>query len=281
VPVASGYTITATYGAGNVTSSSQSVTSGNTTAVPLTIATGTVTVTTKNQTPANLSGVSLTLNGPNSFSATGSSSAGTYSFLNVPSGSGYTVSYAYGAATGTSASQTAPTTVALTINTGSLNGTVTINGTTLSNLTVTLTGSNGFSATATTSGSGVAAFTLVPAGSGYAIAVTYGAATATTSSISVASGGTATPSLPVPFGSITVQTETNACAISKNINVAITALNSYNPGTHSSGNAASYTFTNVPAGSGYQVTGTGMTSKTASVTSGSTTTVILSPNGSC
>ena len=217
----------------------------------------------------------------------GSSSAGTATFPLVPAGSGYTVGWAYGASTGTtSPSQSvnaspATNTFAVSISTGTVNVTVTVGGTNLSGVTATLIGSNGFAPTASTSGTGVAAFTNVPAGPGYTASVTYGAAIANSSS-TTATTGTVAVALPVPVGSITVVTENNSCHSLHNTNVGITALNGYNPGNnHSSGGTGSFTFTNVPAGTGYTVTGTGETSETANVTSGGTTTVTLSPNGTC
>jgi hypothetical protein len=292
LPTGSGYTITATYGGSTVASTSQTVTNGATTTVNLTVNTGTVAVTVKNQSGATLNGVSLTLNGPNSFSATGTTAgSGTYSFTLVPAGTGYTVTATYGAGSTTSASQTVTsggtTNVNLAINTGTVTVTVSKGGTGLSGATVTLNGANSFTTSGVTSGgAGTVSFTNVPAGSGYTATTSVGAATVTSPGQTVSSGATTNVTLTIPVGTlvVTVKDSTASCALRSNKAVTITGPNSFTAGPTNTNASGQATFTNVPAGSSQYtatVASSGGTNSNITINSGSTTNVTVSQNGTC
>lgn len=92
VPSGAGYTVQATKSGQSATPATASVTTGSTTAVPMTLPTGTVAVNVK-RSGTNQSGATVTLTGgPMGVSLTGTTdSNGNYSFTNVPVGAGYTV----------------------------------------------------------------------------------------------------------------------------------------------------------------------------------------------
>src|SRR4029077_4120325 len=107
LPAGGGYTVSTTYGPASATSSSQTVTSGSTTNVNLTINTGTLKVTVKNQSAIVLQGVAVTLNGSGGFTASGTTnSSGVVQFNTVPAGGGYTATATYGAGSATASGQT-------------------------------------------------------------------------------------------------------------------------------------------------------------------------------
>ncbi len=95
----------------------------DTTAATVVIPTGSIAVTVKNQSGTSLNGASLTLTGPGSYSATGSTGSGsTYTFPNVPiNATGYTVTATLGAGTGSTpgvvVSATSPEAATVTIKT--------------------------------------------------------------------------------------------------------------------------------------------------------------------
>ncbi len=174
IPAGGGYSVSATYGAATATVSGQTVSSGATTNVNVTIPTGSIAVTVQ-QNGTGLSGATVTLTGPASYSAVGTTNAsGVYTFTNVPAGSGYTVSTSSAAATvqqtGVNVTSGSTTSLTLTIPIGSLKVTVKNSSTGCSlrsNQTVVVTGPGSFSVTGTTNASGVVTFTNIPAGTGY------------------------------------------------------------------------------------------------------------------
>ena len=298
VPVGSGgYSVAASFGAGSGTTTGiiVSATSPATPAV-VTIQTGSIAVTVKDQTGFALKGASLTLTGPGSYSAAGSTGAGnTYTFSNVPVGaSGYSVGATVGAGSGTATvtvSATSPATpAAVTIQSGTIAVTVSGSGAfTFPGVTVTLTGAGGYSVSGTTGTSGastgIATFQNVPAGNGYTVATTVGAAPVQQAAANVSGGSTTSKTLPIPVGTvkITAKNSSAGCAKVPSINLTISGPNGYSQvqRTGSSGGSNGLaTFTNVPAGAtSYTATGNG--TKSFTVSSGGTTSFNLSQNGSC
>ena len=190
------------------TSTSQTVSSGNTTNVTLTISTGSIQVTVKNQSGTALTGAApgtaLTLTGPNSFSATGTTGAA------APTPS--RTSRSEQAATrspplsapepvrpaGITVSVTSPATPAVvTIQTGSIAVTVKDqNGVALTAAALTLTGPGGYSATGSTGAGNTYTFPNVPVGAGgYSLAAVVSAGTGTAAGIIVSSTTPAIPAL--------------------------------------------------------------------------------------
>ena len=260
LPAASGYTVTAKLGAGSATSSSQTITNGNTTNVTITIPTGSVQVSVKNSGGSNISGGSVTLTGPNSFSATPTSQAGgVYTFANVPAGNGYSAAATYGAGSGNAAgiSVTSGNTASatITIPTGSIQVTVkSTGGSNLSGAGLTLSGPGSYSATGTTAPGGTYTFQNVPAGSGYSIAATYGAGSASSGSVSVTAGNTTSTTITIPTGSLNVTVQAGGLA-APDASLTLTGPGSYSA-TGTANGSGTYTFTDVPAGSPYTVAAT-------------------------
>jgi Carboxypeptidase regulatory-like domain len=293
VPAASGYKLTASFGAGSITSASQTVTNGATTSVTLTLATGSIKVTVQNSAGTTYSGAGLTLTGPNSFSATGTTtSAGVFTFSGIPTGtSAYSVAATYAGAsanaTGISVSSGATTSTTVTIPTGSIKVTVTAGGSNVGGSAVTVTYPGGFTASGTTaSGSGSVTLNNVPAGTGYTVSATDAAATGTATGVNVTSGNTTSSTVAIPVGSLAV-TATVAGSPVGGAAVTVTYPGGFSAtGTtvNSGPSLGTVTLTNIPAGSGYSISATsnGATgTTTGAVTSGSTTaaTVVI-PTGS-
>ena len=299
LPAATGYTVTANYGAASVASTSQAVTNGTTTNVTITIPTGSIAVTVKDQNGVAMNKASLTLTGPNSYSATGSTGAGnTYTFPNVPTNSttGYTVTATHGSGSGTTpgdvvSATSPPTAAAETIPTGSIKGTVTAGGSNVGGAPVTVTYPGGFTASGTTatSGGGLGTVTIanVPAGSGYSVSATDSAGSGTTSGVAVTSGNTTSTTVPIPVGSLAV-TVTLAGTKVGGATVTVTNTGGFSvSGTTATSGAGLGTVTlpNIPAGTGYTVTatnggGNGTTTAVA-VTAGTTTPASVAlPTGS-
>jgi Carboxypeptidase regulatory-like domain len=282
------YTVTASDGGGSVTSASQTVNNLATTNVTVTIPTGTIQVTVKDQGGTGLQNASLTLSGPNSFTASGTTvSGGTFSFTNVPQGAGYSIAATDGAGSGSAASisvTSSPTPASITIQTGTISGTLTGGGSGLAGAAVTLTGPNGFTASGTTSGStGSFSFPNVPIGGGYTVSAVDGAGTAQQTGVSVSSGTTTNVPLTMPVGMVKITTLKNSGpTICQNVTVTLTGPNSFSttssPTTSPSG---STTIANVPAGSGYTATVNSHTLSNITVTSGGTATGTLNLNGGC
>ncbi len=98
------YTVTGTYGAATFQKTGVKVATNQPTAVTLGVTAGTVNVSVTDSTAHALQGATVTLTGPNGFSAVGTTDGtGKYSFPNVGAGSGYSMTATDGAATATAA----------------------------------------------------------------------------------------------------------------------------------------------------------------------------------
>jgi Carboxypeptidase regulatory-like domain len=270
VPAGSGYSASATYGAATANATGLSVSSGTTTSATITIPSGSIAVTVKSAGGSNLSGASLTLSGPGSYAATGTTApAGTYTFQNVPAGSGYSIAVTYGGGSANSSALSVTagntTSTTITIPTGSLNVTVQAGGVAAPGASLTLSGPGSYSATGTADASGTFSFTDVPAGAGYTVAATYGAGSASNATLTVPSSSTASTTVTISSGSIAVTVKNSGGTALNGATLALTGPGSYSA-NGSTGSGNTYTFTNVPIGaSGYTVTatlgaGTGSTS---------------------
>ncbi len=238
----------------------------------------------KNQSGTSLTGASLTLTGPGSYSATGSTGSGnTYTFPNVPiNATGYTVTGTLGAGTGSTpgvvVSSTSPKAATVTINTGSIAVTVkdqssaAVNGGNL-----TLTGPGSYSATGSPGSGNTYTFTLVPVGtSSYTVAAAVGAGSGSTSGVVVSATTPAkAAAVTVTTGTLTITVDgaSPTCTKRGNVVVTLSGANGYSTTATTSNVTGSgkgiATFSGVPAGSPY----------TATDSSGDTTSsVISSPN---
>jgi hypothetical protein len=291
LPVGTGYTVTAKYGAATFTSAAQAVTSGNTTNLTIAIPAGSIAVTVQNASGTTYTGATLTLTGPNSFSATATTtSGGLATFSNVPAGSGYSVSASYAAssansgALSVSAGNSTPTTI--TIPTGSIKVTVTAGGSNVGGVPVTVTYTGGFTASGTTASSGVGLGTVtianVPTGTGYSVSATYAGGTGTATA-AVTAGNTTSTTVAIPVGTLAV-TVTLAGSNVSGATVTVTHTGGFSvTGTTNASGVA--TLTNIPAGTGYSVsatngTGTGTASGVAITAGNTTSTPIALPTGS-
>ncbi len=293
VPVGTGaYSVAATVGAGSG-SAAGIVVAAATPATPatVTVQTGSIAVTVSNGSGTTYQNASLTLSGPGSFTATGTTApGGTYTFSGVPQGSGYTVTATYaegsGTATGIAVGSGSPTPAAVTIPTGSLKVTVTLGGSNLGGSPVTVTGPNGFSASGTTatSGGGLGTVTVtgIPAGTGYTVTALAGAGSGQATNVTVTQSPTASKTVAITVGTLTLTVEDTSCSKVGGTQVTVTGANAYSvSGTTASsgGSKGKVTFNNVPAGSPYTATAaSGGTNTNVSVTSSN---VILSPHGTC
>jgi hypothetical protein len=296
IPAGTGYTVTATTsGSGTGTTTGVAVTSGNTTATTVTLPTGSIVVTVKNQGGTSLTGTSLTLAGPGSYSATGSTGSGsTYTFPTVPiSATGYTVTATLGAGGGstTGVIVSAPTpakAATVTIQTGSIAVTVKDQGSVaMNNASLTLTGPNSYSATGSTGSSGnTFTFANVPIDSttGYTVAAAIGAGSGSTPGVVVSATSPAkAATVTVTSATVLITAENSSCSKVSSTPVKLTAANGYSvtQNTGSSGSTKGVaTFTNVPAGSPYTATATSSGGTNTNVAAPSTT-VVLSTNLSC
>ena len=292
VPAGTGYTVSATAGGQTGTAINQTVTGGATTNVTVPMPTGSVavTVTWGGAAVANCTNC-VTISGGNlSAAVTGSTDAvGKVTFINVPAGTGYTVTATKSGQSASATSQTvtngATTNVTLALPTGSLVVNVTSNGVAVNGATVSVTGGPMTVTSQTTNSSGQTTFLNVPVSSTYTVTATSGTQTVSQSSVSVTSGATTTVNLAFPLGTVTVNVQwagipvancTNCVTLSGGaLPVAVTGS------TDGSGNV---TFLNIPAVGGYTVTATkgGQTGTQSgiSVTGGSTTNVsIAMPTG--
>ncbi|HEY4349273.1 MAG TPA: carboxypeptidase-like regulatory domain-containing protein [Gaiellaceae bacterium] len=288
VPAGSAYTVSAVSGGGTVTQSPVIVTSTGPTPVALTMPSGSFRAIVTIGATA-LSGRTVTLTGPHSYSATATTDSGGYAFFtNVPTGTGYTLTTIYGTSA-TQLNQTittgAQTNVPLVIPSGSLAVTVkNQSGTTLSGVALTLGTTNGITAPGgTTSGSGTYTFTTLPAGTGYTVTAVLGGATVTSSSQTITNNGTTNLNVTVATGSILVTVKNQSNTSLQGAALSLAGSNGYSAvGTTTA--SGTYTFTMIPVGSGYTVTATlgggTVTSGSATVTSGSTTNVSITlPTG--
>lgn len=284
LPAATGaYKVTATAGAGTITSSSQTVTNGSTTNVTLTMPANSVQVNVKNQSSTGLKNATVTLTGPNSYSSTQvTPSSGTVTFTNVPAGaSAYSVVATLGAGTATAPSVivNAPpagqTVVNLSIQTGTISTTVKLGAATYNGAAVTVTGPNGFTASGTTAGAGIVTFTNVPSGGSYTVATALGAASPQ-QAVNVSGTSTYPVTLTIPVGSISATVTLGGSAYN-GASVTVTGPNGFTASGTTAG-AGAVSFPNVPAGSGYTVAtsvAAAAVQASAAVTSGQPTAVPL------
>jgi type II secretory pathway pseudopilin PulG len=287
VPAGGGYSATATKSSQSATVSPATVAAGSTTNIPIALPTGSVAATVTWAGVA-VNGATVTITGgPMSINVSGATNAsGQLTFVNVPAGSGYTVTATKGgqsvSATSQSVSGGATTNVSLALPTGTLTVTVNWAGSPVNGAAVTVSGGNLASpVSGTTNSSGVVTFTNVPAGTGYTVAATSGGQTGTATSVTVTAGSTTNVTVPMPTGSVAVNVKWGTGAAAANCTNCVTLSGgnlsaSVTGSTDASGNV---TFINVPAGSGYTVTAT-VSGQTASatgqnVTNGATTNVSL------
>jgi len=130
VPTGSGYSITATHGGKSGSATNQTVPNGSTLSVtvPLTVSGGATLNVNVKRSGSNVNGATVWLEGgPNSITIMlTTNSSGNVSFLNVPTGSGYTIK-AWNCSFGSSKSVTS---ASFTINTGTNNQNVSLSGST-------------------------------------------------------------------------------------------------------------------------------------------------------
>ncbi len=284
----SGYAVTATDGAATAQASAVTVNTGATTNVVLSLSVGTIKVNVTDGSSNPLAGVPVTLTGPNSLVVIGTTnSSGVYSFPNIGSGGGYSVSASAGATTATASGQSvstgATTSVNLTLSVGSIQATVTEGGVPLPNAKVTVTGPNAYSVTQTANAAGVSTFP-VGSGSGYTVSAADGPATAQQTGVSVSAGSTTSVPLDIAAGSIAVTVSAGTTGM-QGVAVTLTGPNGYSPAPGTTNASGVYTFARVPVGTGFTVTATtaGGTASQSGVTvaTGPTTPVALSmPTGS-
>ena len=285
----SGYTVSTSEGSSSAQQTGVSVSAGSTTNVTLAIPVGSVQVTVDAGSSA-LQGATVNLSGPSGYSAAAGTTngSGVYTFTNVPVGSGFTASTTGGAGTAvktaitvTAGNQTA---VTLTIPVGSIKATVTLGGNPLASQTVTLTGPNSFSTSGTTSAAGIVIFSNVPAGTGYTVATTDGQ-TVQQTSVTVATGGTTNVSLNIQAGSLQVTVKLQGGATVQGAAVTLGSTNGVTAAPGTTAANGTYTFSNLPTGSGYTVTATdgaeAVTSTSQTVNNSATTSVTVTlPIGS-
>ncbi len=293
VPAGTGYTVTATSGGQTGTATGVTVTGGSTTNVTVPMPTGTVAVNVK-WGGANVANCvnCVTLSGGNlSAAVTGSTDAsGNVTFINVPAGTGYTVT---ATKSGQSASATpvtvtngATTNVSLALPTGTLVVNVTSGGSAVTGATVAVTGGPMAITSQTTNSSGQTTFLNVPVSATYTVTATTGSQSVSQSSVSVTVGATTTVNLAFPLGTVQVNVQWAGLPVANCVNcVTISGGNLSAAVTGSTDASGNVTFVNIPAGAGYTVTATksGQTGTQSgiTVTGGSTTSVSISmPTGS-
>ena len=287
IPAGSGYTVTATKNGQSASQTGITVSSGATTNVSLALPVGTIAVTVTSGGSGIQCTNCVTISGGNlSASVTGSTNAsGQVNFLNVPAGTGYTVTFTNAGVTATQTSVSVTnggtTNVALTVPTGTLTVTVTAGGypvqctscVTVSggNLTTSLTGS--------TNSSGVVSFT-VPAGNSYTVTATNGGTSASQSGVTVTGGATTNVALSLPTGTIRVTVTWAGVAVANCVNcVTVSGGGLTGSLTGSTDGSGIATFSNLPAASGYTVvatkSGQSTTQTGITVTAGATTNVSI------
>jgi type II secretory pathway pseudopilin PulG len=263
VPVFSGYTVTATSGLQNASQTGVNVTNGATTNVSLSFPVGNVQV---NVTWAGVAVANcvncVTISGGNLASpVTGSTDAsGNVTFVNVPAGTGYTVT---ATKSGQSANQTGVTvtggsttsvtiqlpvgTVAVNVKWGGVNVANCVNCVTISggNLSASVTGS--------TDASGNVTFVNVPAGTGYTVTATKSGQSASNNAVTVTGGSTTNVNLTLPTGTfvVTVNQPSGTAAANATVTLTLGPMNVNVSGTTNA--SGQVTFSNVPTGTGYTV----------------------------
>jgi Domain of unknown function (DUF1929)/Carboxypeptidase regulatory-like domain len=260
-------------------SASVTVAAGTTTTPPvitLSSAFGSVSGTVKTSAGAAIAGASVSYGGGN----TSTSSTGTYSLTNVPAGTIQLVAAASGFQSSTQnltitggANTTANFTLAGSTGSGKVTGKITnaSSGAAVSGATVSWSGGS-----TTSSSTGVYTLSNVTAGTQKITAVKSGYL-AHTLSVSVTSGATATLNIPIATGGkITAKVTSSSGAVISGATVTIKGGVIATTVTGKTGTTGTFTTNWIPVGT-YTVTvsETGHTtqSKSASVTSGATTTV--------
>jgi type II secretory pathway pseudopilin PulG len=286
VPAGTGYTVSAASGGQTGSATSVTVTGGSTTNVTVPMPTGTVAVNVKWGAGANAANCTncVTISGGNLASpVTGSTDAsGNVTFVNVPAGSGYTVSATVSGQTASATSQTvtngATTNVSLALPVGTLVVNVTSAGSPVNGATVAVSGGPTTITSQTTNSSGQTTFTNVPVAATYTVTATLGGQTVNQTSVSVSNGATTTVNLAFPLGTVAVNVQWAGLPVANCVNcVTISGGNLASPVTGSTDASGNVTFVNVPAGTGYTVTavkgGQTGTQSGITVTGGSTTNV--------
>ncbi|WP_181813692.1 hypothetical protein [Gaiella occulta] len=291
-PEGAGYTVTATKGSATA-STTASVTAGTTTNVTVTLPpppTGTIVATVNWDTPLASCANCVTLSGgPNGISVTGSTDgSGQVTFLNVPVGSGYTITATKNGVSGSSTASVAAnatTNVVVALPTGTLDATVTYGGVlAASGATITVSGGpNAVSVSGTTNASGVFSDTL-PAGTtaSYTITATKAGQSVSGTFTLPANGSTAALTLNLPVGTVNATVRWGSAGPFSN-GAAITVSGGPVGGTVASGStnaSGSYSNTSLPAGTGtYTIQATkgaaGASTTFTIPSSGSTATVTL------
>ncbi len=207
LPAGGGYTVTAAKGGLSAPNQTASVSGGATTNLTFAMPTGTLKArVTINGTVTSGATVTLT-GGPMGISLSGTSDVnGEVLFINVPVGTGYTLTATQSGQSGTAsptivASTTTTTIVPLPIT---LVATVTWLGANVNGADVTLSGgpSSLTGITATTGASGQVTFTNVPTGSGYTLSATKNGQTKTLTSQTFTTFPTSSATLVMPSGTI-------------------------------------------------------------------------------
>jgi type II secretory pathway pseudopilin PulG len=252
VPPGSGYTVSASKSGQTASQSGISVSAGGTASVTLNLPTGTL-VATVNSGGVNQSGATVVLSGgPMGISVSGTTNgSGQVTFVNVPAGTGYTVTGSVGSASrSTSSSVTAGSTTNVTITLASLVVTVTSGGQTQASATVTLAGGPaGINVSGTTNGSGQVTFLNVPTGSGYTVTATKAGASRSVS-VTISNGGN-TSTVVLPSVTVTVQRSSGNADSGASVTMTGGPAGVNLSGT--TNGSGQVTFFNVPAGSGYTI----------------------------
>jgi type II secretory pathway pseudopilin PulG len=252
VPPGSGYSVTATKSGQSASQTGISVTAGGTADVTINLPTGSV-VATVNSGGVVQSGATVVLSGgPMGLSVSGTTNgSGQVTFVNVPAGTGYTVTGSVGSASrSVSTSVTGGSTTNVTITLASLVVTVNSGGQTQASATVTLSGGPaGLNVSGTSNGSGQVTFLNVPTGSGYTASATKAGASGSTS-VTISNGSnTATVTLP----SVTVTVRRSSGSTDSGATVTLTGGPAGISLSGTSNGSGVVVFTNVPAGSGYTI----------------------------
>jgi type II secretory pathway pseudopilin PulG len=182
--------------------------------------------------------------------------SGNVTFLNVPSGNGYTVvaTNSGQSATNSSVNVTAGSTTNVTLNLPAAGLVVQVRwaGLAVNGATVVVTGGPGsVNLTQTTPSSGNVTFANLPPGNGYTVQATKSGQTTTLTNQTLSGGGT-TVTVNLPTGTVTVNVKrgsSNQNNATVRIKLGPMGINVTGT-TNSSGNV---TFTNVPVGTGYTI----------------------------
>jgi type II secretory pathway pseudopilin PulG len=249
IPPGSGYTVTVTSPASG-SQTGVTVVSGGTANVTVDLPTGSLVVTV-NSGGQNQSDATVTLSGgPMGITVSGTTDgSGQVTFLNVPTGSGYTITASKGGASVSQGKTIVAGSNTATLTLPSLVVTVNSGGQNQPDATVTLTGGPAaLNVSGTTNASGQVTFLNVPVGSGYTITASKNGASVSQSKTIAAGSNTAT--LTLPSLTVTVrrsgvnQSSATVYLLGGPLGLQVTGT------TNGSGQV---TFLNVPQGSGYTV----------------------------